>query len=220
MVAMSRSQHRRRPTREATRERVLAAAQRTFAERGYHGASVDGVADQAGYSFGAVYSNFRSKEELFLAVSETAVGRQVQEYQQAAAESETIEGQAQGGAKRWMALLEAEPDYFPLFIEFWSEAVRDPEIRERFLLRYGELHDAVARIVRAGALERGLKISAEEAALVATVIVALGNGLALEKRVRPDAVPEEMFGGMLSALLETLATERRDGTDTASADRR
>lgn len=61
---------RRRLTREEsqaqTRGRLLDAARTVFAGRGYHGASVEEIAEEAGYSKGAVYSNFESKEEIFL----------------------------------------------------------------------------------------------------------------------------------------------------------
>src|SRR5271165_3909467 len=54
--------------RQQTREHLLQAAAQVFAERGFHGTSLDEVAAAAGFSKGAVYSNFRNKEDLFLAL--------------------------------------------------------------------------------------------------------------------------------------------------------
>ena len=56
--------------RDVTRSRLLDAAEKVFVDRGFHAASVDEVAEEAGYSKGAVYSNFENKDELFLAVLE------------------------------------------------------------------------------------------------------------------------------------------------------
>src|SRR5437879_6422414 len=56
--------------RAMTREHLLAAAAEVFARRGYHGATLDEVAETAGFTKGAVYSNFTSKEDLFLALTQ------------------------------------------------------------------------------------------------------------------------------------------------------
>ncbi len=61
----------REQSRAATREKLLAAARTIFARDGYSGTSIDRIADEAGFSKGAVYSNFRNKDDLFLAVMET-----------------------------------------------------------------------------------------------------------------------------------------------------
>ena len=56
--------------RQQTRDYLLQAAAQVFAERGFHGASLDEVAAAAGFTKGAVYSNFKNKEDLFLALLE------------------------------------------------------------------------------------------------------------------------------------------------------
>ena len=63
--------------RQQTRDHLLAAAAHVFAERGFHGASLDAVAAAAGFSKGAVYSNFKNKEDLFLALLESSYLREL-----------------------------------------------------------------------------------------------------------------------------------------------
>src|SRR5437763_2071325 len=63
---MKRKRKSQAERREATRELVLTAAARVFAERGFHATSLDAIAEEAGFSRGAVYYNFADKEELFL----------------------------------------------------------------------------------------------------------------------------------------------------------
>src|SRR5580693_3466877 len=72
--------------RQQTRDHLLAAAADVFAERGFHGASLDQVAAAAGFTKGAVYSNFKNKDDLFLALIEAAYSREM------AALRETLEG--------------------------------------------------------------------------------------------------------------------------------
>ena len=62
-----------------TRDELIAAADRLFTRTGFHATSVDAVADEAGYTKGAVYSNFESKEDLFFAVYERRVNAAVEE---------------------------------------------------------------------------------------------------------------------------------------------
>ena len=64
--------------RQQTREHLLAAAAEVFAERGFHGASLDEVAAVAGFTKGAVYSNFKNKEDLFLALLKESYDREMQ----------------------------------------------------------------------------------------------------------------------------------------------
>lgn len=184
-----------------TRERLLAAAGRVFARRGYQAAAVDEVADEAGFSTGALYSNFDGKEDLFLAVLERHISNQVAELSDAVAERPTVDERARGGAEVWMAFLEREPELVMLFMEFWAFAVRNPHVRTRFAARYAEVRAAVSEIIEKGALELGVEL-AIPAEQLATAIDALADGFALQKLADPDAVPDELFGTVLSLLLE------------------
>src|SRR5438876_8430182 len=118
--------------RALTRTRVLEAAARVFARRGFHGASVQDIAREAGATTGAIYSNFAGKEDLFLAVFEDHVASQTRKYREIFARGASLEERSRGGADDWMAYLHDEPDSFPLMIEFWSYAVRDPKLREKY----------------------------------------------------------------------------------------
>src|SRR5947209_2500039 len=122
-----------RPTRgqrrAETRERLLEAAARVFAQRGYHGASVEEIAERAGFSTGALYSNFEGKEDLFLALFDQHVAERITAMGQVINETDTPAGRAHGAADQWMAFLRENRDWFLLFIEFWAYAIRDPKLR-------------------------------------------------------------------------------------------
>src|ERR1700733_5469601 len=114
-----------------TRRRLIDAAETVFARSGFHGASVEEIAREAGATTGALYSNFAGKEDLFLALFEERIATDVGDYSQIVASGTTFEEQARGAADHWMAILRERPDYFPLLIEFWAYAIRVPGLRER-----------------------------------------------------------------------------------------
>ncbi|HSJ18649.1 MAG TPA: helix-turn-helix domain-containing protein [Solirubrobacterales bacterium] len=109
----------REQSQEKTREELVAAAARVFARRGYHRATVDEIASEAGYSTGAVYSNFDGKEALFLAIADRQVEARVAEIRAVADAAEADEDADVEAASQFRAFLEADPDWPLLFYEFW-----------------------------------------------------------------------------------------------------
>lgn len=187
----------REQQKAATRLRLLEAAGTVFARRGFHGASVDEIAREAGATTGALYANFAGKEDLFLELFDRTMTQDVHGYSEASGEGATLEEAARGGASRWMEVLAERPEYFPLFIEFWAYAVREPGVRQRFAERLAAFRVATGQIVAAGAEARGIELDPESVERLGTFVNALANGLALEKLVDPAAVPDELFGDLL-----------------------
>jgi AcrR family transcriptional regulator len=204
---MSKVAHRpslRDEQKALTRRRLIDAGEAVFARSGYHGASVEEIAREAGASTGALYSNFAGKEDLFLALFEERIAADVRDYSQIAAAGATVEEQARGAADHWMAILRERPDYFPLFIEFWAYAIREPRLRKRVAGQFAALRYASARLFLEGAGRQGISLSGEAGELLGILINALANGLALEKLADPDAVPDSLFGDMLMLVFQAL----------------
>jgi AcrR family transcriptional regulator len=206
--------------RALTRRRLLDSAEAVFARAGFHGASVEEIAREAGATTGALYSNFAGKEDLFLALFEERIATDVGDYSEIVADGATVEEQARGAADRWMAILRERPDYFPLLIEFWAYAIRKPQLRERLAARFAALHAGSARLAMEAAERQGYAPSAEAGELVGMLITALGNGLALEKLANPEAVADSLFGDMLVLVftaLQALAREAPSVVDPRQA---
>jgi AcrR family transcriptional regulator len=193
-----------------TRRRLIDAGEVVFARSGYHGASVEEIAREAGASTGALYSNFAGKEDLFLALFEERVAADVRDYSQIAAEGATVQEQARGPADHWMEILRERPDYFPLFIEFWAYAIREPRLQERLASQFAALRYSSARLFLQGAERHGVSLSAEAGERMGILINALANGLALEKLADPQAVPDSLFGDMLVLILQALEMLTRE----------
>ena len=180
----------REQRRARTREELLAAATRVFAARGFNGASVDDVAADAGYTTGAVYSNFGGKEDLFLSAFEQHIARHAHEVTDAVAEQGTP-----GAAAQWMAFLGDAPEMFLLFVEYWAWAVRDPARRERYAERFATFRETTERLIG----ERS-ELPAEERRRLAVMANALTYGVAFQRLAEPEAVPDDLFADALRRL--------------------
>jgi len=190
----------RRERQEQTRELLLDAAAMVFARRGYHEASVEEIASEAGFSTGAVYSNFAGKEELFLALADREVEKQVAEIH-AVAESVEAGGEAAAEAGRqFQELLKRDRDWPLLFYEFWSFGVRNARIQGEFARRRQAVQDALAETLDRLAAQLGFELRFP-APMLATAISATLNGLAFERAADPGAISDEVLGEFVAAIL-------------------
>jgi AcrR family transcriptional regulator len=197
-----------------TRERLLGAARTVFASRGFHGASVEEIAAEAGFSTGALYSNFDGKEDLFLALMDREIDDHAREIAEAVRERTSVAERARGGADQWMAMIRREPELLLLFMEFWAYAARDPKVRRRVADSFARARQTLTRLIQDGArdFELELALPAEQLAIA---IDALADGIARQKMADPDAVPDELMGRVLALLLA--GASRPAGTDRRSA---
>jgi len=190
----------REERREETRSRLIGAAREVFAEEGYHAASVDQVAERAGFSTGAVYSAFGSKEELFRALVQEELRRQTDQLEDAIRDRPSMDARVQGAAERWMTYVQREPRMVLLLTEFWAYAVRRDDPGGMVAEQLGEIRAALARLIAMSAEELGLELTIPVEQL-AVVVDALADGIARQKVVDPDAVPEDLFARALSLVL-------------------
>ncbi|HXR31730.1 MAG TPA: TetR/AcrR family transcriptional regulator [Solirubrobacterales bacterium] len=185
---------------EQTREQLLDAAAQVFARRGYHEASVEEIASEAGFSTGAVYSNFDGKEELFLALADREVEKQVAEIRAVAEDVEAGGEAAAEAGRRFQELLKRDRDWPLLFYEFWSFGVRSARIQGEFAKRRQAVQEALAETLDrlAAALDFELRFPAP---MLATAIGATLNGLAFERAADPGSLTDEVVGEFVAAIL-------------------
>ena len=170
-----------------TRDELIAAADDLFTRNGFHATSVDAVADAAGYTKGAVYSNFASKEDLFFAVYERRVDRRLGEMEATLARGRT----AYEGLELLIAGLGERRDdgWLAVFFEFWGHVLRHPELRARFVEQHGRVIALNARVLERVAAERGEELP-EAAEKLAAARFAMLTGLQLERLTQPELVDE------------------------------
>lgn len=184
-----------------TRERLLDAAWRVFAEHGFQAASVEAIADEAGFSTGAVYSNFHSKSELFLALFEERIGRRLGEIQEDLGGDMDIRAQVGRAGQRFAMHAKEDRAWFLLLFEFWAHAARDERFREAFRERKHAAGPTLSGIVEERLASLDVNLGFPPRRLV-TAITALAYGLALERLIDPDAVPDELFGDVLGLIVQ------------------
>ncbi|HZR81764.1 MAG TPA: helix-turn-helix domain-containing protein [Candidatus Binatia bacterium] len=187
----------RSEAKEDTRARLLAAARRVFVREGFHGATVDMVAAEAGFTKGAVYSAFTSKADLFLAVYEQRMRERSAAIARRLAEV-PAEEVTDVAWRTWAESLRRDRTWHLVLIEFWVFAARDRETRARFARLHGEMRSAIAReIAAARAAGRSGAIDADA---IARAHMALGNGFALEAFLEPEIATGSAYEDAATAL--------------------
>jgi AcrR family transcriptional regulator len=190
----------REQSKANTRERLLAAARSVFARGGFHGASVEEIASEAGFSTGALYSNFEGKEDLFLVLMEREIEEHAREIAAAVRAQASVADRATGGAQQWMTMIEREPEVLLLFMEFWAYGVRDETVRPKVAARFAQVRELLTKLIAEAVREFDL-VLAIPAEQLAVAIDALADGIARQKLADPDAVPDDLMGRVLALLL-------------------
>jgi AcrR family transcriptional regulator len=182
-----------------TRRRLVDAAALVGARRGLAGASLDEVAQTAGFTKGAVYANFASKEALFLAVLDQRFEARMTEVEEVLRSGADPDTQARQAGAEFSRALAADPDWQRLFFEFAVHAARDEPFRVELVARYRALRERIAAALQRRLDEAGVTsaISAHDMALMT---FAMTNGVSLESLLEPDVVPGDLLGRMFALL--------------------
>ncbi len=187
---------------ERNRGLVLAAARRVFLARGYHGATLEQIADEAGFSKGVVYSQFESKADLFLALLEARIS------ERAAENARLAESLPDGDL---LALIDhftrgdqATPGWQLLVIEFRVHAARDAELSRRYAAAHARTVDALTGVL-ATVCARSGQVPTVPPRRLAELALALSVGAALEQAADPDALGGREVAGQMAQVLEPLA---------------
>src|ERR671910_3476252 len=208
---LTRAQKRMR-----TYEELVSSAERLFTERGFHASTVDEIALEAGYTKGAVYSNFVSKEDLFFAVYERRAGRAVAQVEDILDENGPAAGLevlASDAARRRGGV---EDGWLAVYFEFWAHVVRRPDLRQRFARIHARVVEPMNVAIERIAEERDFVMPVEARSLNVAMI-AMVSGLSLERLTQPDVVDVGLGARMVRLVLEDLG---RDGVVRAREDRK
>jgi AcrR family transcriptional regulator len=162
---------------------LLATAKELFLRDGYSATSVDAIAEQAGYSKGAVYSNFRNKNELCMAVLDEVRAERASEIV-TILQAPTMDDRARGLAA-WAERVMGDPDWTRLEMQFGLEATADPSLRADLAERIGQVRELLsAGLVGAtGTGEVDLPMSNEDTTLA---LLCMGVGLGLFRSIDPS----------------------------------
>ena len=166
----------RQESKEVTRMRLVEAAERLFLRKGFEDASVDEISETAGYSRGAFYSNFKDKEQVFLAVIDRRRPKALDEiFQQSSEPAEQIAAVREWFSNQWRL-----KDFIALRMEFTRRAMRDRSVLKHLAeLRRQELETYAGSVGRYLCTRRGAtdRVQADRPEIVALVLLAVVHGL-------------------------------------------
>jgi AcrR family transcriptional regulator len=178
---------------------LLAAARRVFLERGYAGATLEAIADEAGFSKGVVYSQFGSKADLFLALLERRIEERAAQNERIAAEMAGAEGVQEllrVAARDGMM----QQGWARLLIEFRVLAAREPTLNRRYAEAHARTVETLSSVLGRLHDRAGLQPSRALRSM-AVFILAAGAGMGLEWLANSAALPDSEWTAMvLSAL--------------------
>jgi AcrR family transcriptional regulator len=205
-VRMTRAERQAR-----TRSDLVDAAERLFTSRGFHATSVDAVADEAGYTKGAVYSNFASKEDLFFAVYERRSARASALVEDALAGSTEVGDAVEAIARGSIERRQGDDGWLAVFFEFWAHVLRHPELRERFADLHAKpiepLIAATERVLR----DRGHE-PPDSLGRDVTAAWVMQLGLQIERLTRPDVVDAGLAAREARRTFEAVVEGGTDGS--------
>jgi AcrR family transcriptional regulator len=199
---------------ERNRGLVLAAARRVFLARGYLNATVDAIAEEAGFSKGVVYSQFESKADMFLALLEARIDERAEQNQRLAAQFDGAD-LAEAVPEQALALRRTEPEWTHLVLEFRLHAARVPELNERYARLHQRTIDALAGVFarlhdRAGSTPR------YPVQVLAELALGINVGAFLEQLTSPAGI-DLPFPQVIGELV--LQTRQSAETAPAGAER-
>jgi AcrR family transcriptional regulator len=194
--------------KERTRGDLLSAGLSVFLERGFHGASLDDIAERAGYSKGAVYSNFAGKDELFLAVLDAQFEQRARVLADVIFDEEELDDSFRAVSRSMVAADEGEPRWTPLLLEFWAHSSRRPELRAAVSERRERFFTIMAGLIEELAKRHGITLTIPSKE-IARGSNALARGIALDRLLDPDTVSADLFEEMHTAYCHGVT--RKDG---------
>jgi AcrR family transcriptional regulator len=206
MARLSRDEQRAR-----TRSRLLGAAGRVGAHKGLERASIDEIAEEAGYTKGAFYANFESKEALFLAMLDERFAQRLAEIERVIDGDDPLAAQPLRAGEDFTRFLRADPEWERLFFAFSAHAARHEDFRRELVTRWAALREAMTRAFARVTAREGLDphIPLDHVSLM---VFAMANGFALEQLLEPEALADDLYPQMLLIFftgLRALAEQER-----------
>jgi len=191
----------RREKQQRTRSSLLRAAERVFCRQGLEAASIDQVAQEAGYTKGAFYANFKSKEELFLVMLDERFTHELERLDEMLAGRHEPVEEAMAAAADFIHFASDE-EWPRLYFQFVAHAVRDEEFREELATRIkamrARLSELFARWRETFAHEPPLPQDA-----ITAMICFMADGFLVDRIIEPD-LPEELYATMVGVFMRGL----------------
>ena len=189
----------RKEQQARTRSKLMSSASKLFSRHGLEQASVDEIAQDAGYTKGAFYSNFKSKEELFLAMLDAKFAEEIERIEAGLRTDEEPQEAARHAGEDVMRFMRSDPEWERLYLEFVAYAARNDDFRQELLTRCRAMDERLAVVYKAWSDSIGIEcpIPIEDATRITSIMT---QGFMMNQQIDPE-LREELYGTMLAAFM-------------------
>ena len=193
----------RKEKQEHTRSCLMKSAARVFGRRGLASASIDEVAEDAGYTKGAFYANFKSKEEMFLVMLDEKYAAELERLESSLTGEGEPADEARHAAEEFIRFAWSDPQWPKLYFEFAAYAGRNPDFREELLTRDRRIREQMAEVYRRWAADLGVEppIPVEDLTMMT---FCMANGFIMGQLIEPD-LDETLYGTMMATFFRGIA---------------
>ncbi len=192
---------KRRRSREQTRQLLLDAALNVFAHNGFERATVDEIVREAGFSKGAFYVHFETKDDLFWELLDQRVAAQQEMFRAALDPSQGVEENERRILAAVFDMRQADPLSPAIFLEFTAHAMRNEKVRQRLADLYARWHSFTVEMLTEGRLTGHVRTDIEVRVL-ASAILAVIEGVLLQSNLAP---PDLRLNDRIDVLAKLLA---------------
>jgi len=191
----------RREKQQRTRRCLLHAAAQVFSKEGLEGASVEQVAQTAGYTKGAFYANFKSKEELFLVMLDERFAHELERLDRMLAGTHEPLEEAQAAAADFIRFA-SEENWPRLYFQFVAHAARDEEFRQELATRMGAMRGRLAELFKRW-IERLNEIAPIPQEQIAAMMCFMADGFLVDRMIEPG-LDETLYSTMVVVFMRGL----------------
>jgi AcrR family transcriptional regulator len=193
----------RKEKQAKTRSALLSSAATLIYRKGITDASVEDVASEAGYTKGAFYANFKSKEELFLVMLDEKYAAELERLETALTGEGAPAEEARHAAEEFIRFAWSDPQWPKLYFEFTAYAARNPGFRQELATRDRRIREQMAEVYRRWAADLRVEppISFEDLAMMT---FCMANGFIMSQLIEPE-LGEELYGTMMATFFRGVA---------------
>jgi AcrR family transcriptional regulator len=210
MKALTRKEKQAR-----TRAKLMRSAAKLFCRHGLEQASVDDIAQDAGFTKGAFYSNFKSKEELFLAMLDEKFGEEIDRIESALQADEAPDEAARHAGEAFVRSVRADREWERLYFEFIAYASRNEDFRQEFLTRCLAMNERLEEVYRRWHDRVGITAPMPLRDITSMVSI-MADGFLLWEHLDPS-LDEELFGRMLAIFMQGLGAIAQEQAPAGAA---
>ena len=192
----------RRQKQQLTRKALLEAAAALFRERGLEGASVDEIAQAAGYTKGAFYANFKTKEELFLVLLDERFSEKLERIDRLLAGTDEPRAEAAAAAADFIHVA-TDQEWQRMSFQFLSYALRNEDFRQELATRQRAMRERTAKVFarwKEQSFGAAFPLPVET---ITAMTFFMADGFLAGRIIEPD-LPDELYTEMVGVFLRGL----------------